>query len=179
MGGWGTWIWRQSNACSDCLSECSDLTHMKFPNCSVHFIHTLSCLAHLRISTEFHSFYRGHTTFGLDWKNLYFSTVCSPKVKFQHFESFCTFFPYLKTKFNAHMLFFQEYHFLDTPKSQMGQHILVLNKILLNNHTCYSPILCRKWLCRLQCPTVVTSHCQWSHSEFLIHTFYFYIFSTK
>jgi len=70
----------------------------------------------------------------------------------------------LKTKFNADMLFSQEYHFQDTPKSQMGQHILVLNKVLLNNHMCYSLILYRKWLCGLQPPTVVSSHCQWSHS---------------
>jgi len=65
----------------------------------------------------------------------------------------------LKTKFNADILFFQEYHFQDTPKSQMGQHIPVLNKILLNNHTWYSLILCRKWPCRLQWPTVVSSRC--------------------
>ena len=59
-------------------SEWSDLTPHEIPkfftassvseNIFLHFIHILSCSAHLRKSTAFHSFYRGHTTFGLDWK---------------------------------------------------------------------------------------------------------------
>lgn len=34
----------------------------------LHFIHTCSCSAHLRMSMAFHSFCWGHTTFKLDWK---------------------------------------------------------------------------------------------------------------
>ena len=125
----------------------------------LHFIHTLSCSAHWWMSPAFGSFYRGHTTFKLDWKTWILPLSALQKLV-SNSENFCTIFPYLKTKFTADMLFFQVYHFQGTSKSQMGQNILVLNKILLKSHTCYNLILCRKWLCRLQQPIVVASHCQ-------------------
>ena len=42
-------------------------------------------------------------------------------------------------------------HHSSTPKSQMKQHTFVLNKTLLNHHTCHSLIPSRKWLSRLYC----------------------------
>jgi hypothetical protein len=43
-----------------------------------------------------------------------------------------------KKKPDADTLFYQVYHFLGIPKLQMEQHILVLNKTSLNNHSLIS-----------------------------------------
>jgi hypothetical protein len=49
------------------------------------------------------------------------------------------------------MSFFQECHYLGTPKLQGEQHLLVRNGTLPKNNKCYSPIPTTKWLNRLLC----------------------------
>jgi len=89
----------------------------------LHFIHNLSCSAHLRMSTEFHSFYRGHTIFGLDW-NICMLPLSALQKFVSTFWTFLYIFSLLENKINADMLFFQECHFQDTPKSQMDNTYL-------------------------------------------------------
>jgi hypothetical protein len=43
-------------------------------------------------------------------------------------------FPHFKAKFDANTLFFKFCHFLCAQTSQVKQHTLVVNKMLLNNH---------------------------------------------
>jgi hypothetical protein len=146
-------LWQQSNVCSDWISECSDLTHMKFPNCS-------QLLLFLRIGS-FNSFTLSalRLTEGCPW-HLASSTEVTPlsnlteKLVFFHcllskslniLKVFVKIFPTWQQNLIQSMSFFQVYHFQGTPKSQMGQHILVMNKLLLNNVTCYSLTVCWKW----------------------------------
>jgi hypothetical protein len=74
---------------------------------------------------------------------------CSPDTTISIFSCFCSSLPQFKAKFVAGKLFFQVYKLLGKPKSQMEQHTLVLNKTLLNNHTCYSHISCREGFSKL------------------------------
>ena len=55
---------------------------------------------------------------------------------FQHFKSPGTVFPQFRQNL-MHTLFFQACHFPCIPKLQMEQHIHILSKSSLNNHTCY------------------------------------------
>ena len=72
------------------------------------------------------------------------STVYSPE-QLQHLKSFHIIFSKFKAKFDVWTLFFQVCHFVGLSKSQREQHTIVLNKTLLNSHTCYHPIPSRKW----------------------------------
>lgn len=95
MSRGGTWIWQQSNACSDCLSECSGLTHMKFPSVSenrfLHLIYSQLFSSLMDIPSILQLLPRSHH-FWTWLKNLNSSTVCSPKVSLKFWKflyNFC------------------------------------------------------------------------------------------
>jgi hypothetical protein len=80
--------------------------------------------------------------FNLENHYLCYSHCLLSKGYFQHFKSFGTIFPKFKAELDADTLFFQVCHFLGTPKLQMEQYTVLLNKTSLNNHTCHSIFFC-------------------------------------
>jgi hypothetical protein len=76
-------------------------------------------------------------------------TFCSTKATVNISKLAVAINPQFKVKLDAVTLFFQVCDFLGMCKSQMEQHVPVLNMTLLNNHMCCKDVPSRKWLSRL------------------------------
>jgi hypothetical protein len=63
--------------------------------------------------------------------------ICSPKATFDISKVPVAFFLTLKQNFMQARCAFKSTIFKDASELQMEQHTLVLNRILLGNHTCY------------------------------------------
>lgn len=149
---------QQSNTCSDSLSRCSEVNQMKFPLGSkftgfcfwVHFRSSNTCFhlfcLSMDISSKCYPQQRPHCFW--TWKTtqkFVFYPLSTLQKHLQHLQSFHIIFSQFQAKFDVWTLFFQVCHFVGLSKLQREQHTLVLNKTLLNSHTCYHLIPSRKW----------------------------------